>query len=75
MTKANEFKKSISVRLKPENIKDFYELKDYLSQKNPLLQDLNNNQLVNHCIGLALDYYEQDLINWRQQNKKTKEDL
>lgn len=75
MVRQNDFKKSISVRLKPENIKEFYELKEYLSQKNPLLQDLNNNQLVNHCIGIALDYYHKDLENWKEQNRKRTEDL
>lgn len=62
-------KNIISVRIRQDNVEDFHLLKEYLSETNPILADINNNQLVNYCIDLALDRYQVEL----EQFKKDKE--
>lgn len=62
-------KNIISVRIRQNNVEDFYLLKEYLSETNPILADINNNHLVNYCIDLALDRYQVEL----EQFKKDKE--
>lgn len=62
--------KNISVRLRPENYEDFYILKEIMSDKDPLRQDYNNNQLVNYCINNALDYHEKDIQEYKANKRK-----
>lgn len=66
-----ELKKNISVRLRDDNVAEFYALREYLSSTNPLLSDLNNNQLVNYCINFTIDHYEEKIKQYQEQLKKT----
>lgn len=61
--------KNISVRLRPENVDDFYLLKEFLSNKDPLLTDINNNQLVNYCINLAIDYHSEQIESLKKKKR------
>lgn len=59
-------KNIISVRIRQDNVEDFHLLKEYLSETNPILADINNNHLVNHCIDLALDRYQLELEKFKK---------